>query len=68
MEILDFTDQVQGRSQSRIAFFPFRRANFAWVGSNVLSRFHFTQQVRRIAADTFSGNFDSLNDALRVND
>ena len=35
--------------------------------SNVLSRFHFAQQVRCITADTFSGNFDSLDNALRVN-
>ncbi len=35
--------------------------------SYVLSCFDFTQQVRRVAADTFSGNFDSLDDTLRVN-
>ncbi len=35
--------------------------------SNVLRRFDFTQQVRRITADTFSGNFDR-DDTLRVND
>ena len=34
---------------------------------HVLSCFHFTQQVRCITADTFSGNFDSLDNALRVN-
>ena len=36
--------------------------------SNVLRRFDFTQQVRRITADTFSGNFDRSDDTLRVND
>lgn len=28
---------------------------------------NFTQQVRRVTADTFSGNFDRLDDTLRVN-
>ena len=64
---LDFADQVQRWSQSSFAFFPFSRANFAWVGSNILSRFDFTQQVRCVTADTFSGNFDSLDDTLWVN-
>ncbi|SQB21224.1 Uncharacterised protein [Citrobacter koseri] len=37
------------------------------MSSNILSRFDFTQQVRCVTADTFSGNFDSLDDTLRVN-
>ena len=35
--------------------------------SHVLCCFDFTQQVRRVTANAFSGNFDSLDDTLRVN-
>ncbi len=36
--------------------------------SNILCRFDFAQQVGCVTANTFSGNFDGLDDALRVND
>ena len=35
--------------------------------SYVLCCFDFTQQVRRVTANAFSGNFDCLDDTLRVN-
>ncbi len=59
---LDFTNQVQRRSQSCFTFFPFSRANFTWVRSYVLCCFDFTQQVRRVTANAFSGNFDNMRE------
>ena len=63
---LDLADQVQGRSQSGLAFFPFGRANFAWVSSNVLSSLDFAQQLGSVTANAAIVQFNDFDLAFRV--
>ena len=47
---------------------PFGWAHFTWVRGNVLRRFDFAHQVVCITAYAFGGDFNSLDDALWVDD
>src|SRR5690606_9120511 len=65
---LDLADQVQGRSQGLLAFFPLGRANFAWVGSGVLGSLQLAQSLAHVTSDLVGVNFDGLDHAFRVDD
>ena len=51
-----------------LAFLPLGGADFAGVRGHVLGSLDLAQQIARIAADAFGGDFHGLNHALRIND
>src|SRR3990167_3465716 len=63
---LDLANQVQGRSQSLLAFFPLGWADFAWVSSGVLSSFQLAQGFRYVTSDFVGVDFNGLDHAFRV--
>src|SRR3990167_7140991 len=63
---LDLANQVQGRSQSLLAFFPLGWAHFAWVSSGVLGSFQLAQGFRYITGDFVGVDFNGLDHAFRV--
>src|SRR5690606_22181146 len=65
-QLLDLANHVQRGSQSGIAFFPLGRADFAGGGGNVLGSLDLAEQVGSVTADTCSSDFNSLDDAFRV--
>src|SRR5699024_12430940 len=58
--------KVDARGQGVLALFPLRRADLAWVLSDVLSSLDLADQLGSVAADTLGGLLDVLDDALRV--
>src|SRR5471032_2080851 len=63
---LDLADQVQGRSQGGLAFFPLGWAHFARVSSNVLSSLDFAQQLGSVTANAAIVQFNNFDLAFRV--
>src|SRR5690606_2228831 len=63
---LDLADQVQRRGEGLLAFLPLRRAHLARMGGDVLGGLDLAQQVLGVAADALGGDFDRLDDAVRI--
>src|SRR5471032_116647 len=63
---LDLADQVQGRSQGSLAFFPLGWAHFARVSSNVLGSLDLAQQLGCVTTHAAIVQLNDFDLAFRV--
>ena len=65
---LNFAYQIEAWLEGGRAFFPFGGADFAFVGSDILGGFDFVNEGACVATDAAGVDFDSLDDAVGIDD